>query len=139
MGWGDSHENVPYVEENMRFFAIAFGTFLACLANSISGGTATAHHLPWESPISSAEFLKQCMKGTEWCEGYVSGMVEGMSDVESMNKRLGPFCLPKNINTDEMTKAVMAYLDNHPSKENEGRGSLLVMDALHVAYPCKAP
>ena len=123
----------------MRFFAIAFGTFLTCLANSISVGTATANHLPRESPTSAVEFMKQCMKGTEWCEGYISGMVDGMSDVESMNKRLGPFCLPKNTSTDEITEAVMAYLENHVAKKNEDRGGLLIMDALHTKYPCNAP
>ncbi len=123
----------------MKFFAIVFGAFLIYLANSISVGTATARHLPMESPISAADFLKQCKKGTEWCEGYVSGMVDGMSDLESMNKRPGPFCLPKNINTEEITKAIMAFLVGELSKENEGQGSLLVMDALHTSYPCKEP
>ena len=123
----------------MRFFTVAFATFLICLATSISGGTATAHHLPGTSPISAAEFLKHCKKGTEWCEGYISGMVEGMSDTKSMSKRLGSICLPKNISTDEVTKTVMAYLDSHSGKKNEDRGGLLVLDALHTKYPCKAP
>ena len=83
--------------------------------------------------------MEQCKRGTEWCEGYVSGMVEGMYDAEKMGERLGPICLPKNISTDEVTKTVMAYLDSNDAKKNDGRGSLLVMDALHIKYPCKAP
>ena len=143
MGCGDFHENVPYVEENMRFFAIAFGTFLTCLANSISVDTATAYHLPRAAPFSAWQARKQCEKRTEWCQGYVSGMIDGMLDAERMNKHLESFCLPKNTNTEEIVEVIRVYLKNHPAKKKEDeeilRGTILIMNALHTIYPCKAP
>ena len=122
----------------MRFHTITIGVFLTCLSISNWMSAATAHDYPRENPISAMEIMEQCGGGTQWCEGYISGMVDGMLDVESMNKRIGNFCLPRGTNTNEMKNSVRAYLKKHSEKKNEKNGALLIMDALHTKYPCKA-
>jgi uncharacterized protein YheU (UPF0270 family) len=121
----------------MGFHAKAVGTVLAGIVILSTQGQAAAHDFPRENPISSREILAHCAKPSEWCRGYILGMVDTMLDAETMDKRIGPFCLPEGTFTSDVTRAVFEHLKTTQSQER-GKGAFIIMDALHTKFPCKA-
>jgi hypothetical protein len=122
----------------MGFHAKALGTVLAGIFILSTQGQAAAHDFPRENPISSREILAHCVKPSEWCRGYILGMADAMLDAEAMNKRIGPFCLPESAFTSDVTRAVFQHLKTTQSQAGN-KGALIIMNALHTKFPCKAP
>jgi hypothetical protein len=46
------------------------------------------------------------------------------------------FCAPKNATVNQLSKAVLRFLDGHPERKHEA-GSILVAAALADTFPCE--
>ncbi len=114
------------------------GAVLAGIVMLSAQGQAAAHDYPRENPISSREILAHCAKRSEWCKGYILGMTDAMLDAETMKKRIGPACLPEGTYTSDVTRAVFQYLKTTQPQAGD-KGAVIIMNALHMKFPCKAP
>ncbi len=94
------------------------------------------------------------MWNTAVCGAYIRGAVEGAATVTAVaayklygkkaetwtsdeySKRLGVYCMPKEVVPTQAIKVVVRYLEAHPDKLHES-SSFLVFWTLKDALPCK--
>jgi hypothetical protein len=80
-------------------------------------------------PDKTEDYLK-----ATWCAGYMAG-------IQNMNVAYGSeierkfFCVPEAGGTEQMTRVVVKYLENHP-EELHYPAILSVLGALVPAFPC---
>ena len=65
------------------------------------------------------------------CMSYIDGVADGVT----MMMPHSAICLPDGITRGRLQDLVTAFLQGHPDRRKEA-ASLLVMQALHEAYPC---
>lgn len=75
-----------------------------------------------------------------FCAGYIDGVTDAAVVCVKLVHRVEDlgFCIPAEVakpETRETIKVVAKYLDNHPERLHEW-ALLLVMKALHDAFPC---
>jgi len=71
------------------------------------------------------------------CAGYIAGIVDFhtvATTVESLPFDM--FCLPKNITTAQVIRAVTQFLAGNPGKHSDLAAYLVIL-ALREAYPCR--
>ncbi|WP_353740756.1 Rap1a/Tai family immunity protein [Pseudomonas fluorescens] len=73
--------------------------------------------------------------GAGRCFGLIEGTVATVLMVDTQNKAQPRFCLPKNVNTLQMMKVVVKYLDDNPALLNLNEPSL-ILRAVVDAWPC---
>jgi len=72
------------------------------------------------------------------CAGYIAGIVDFhtvASTVESLSADM--FCLPADISTADVIRAVTLYLEDNTRKHHDLAAYLVIL-ALQNAYPCEA-
>ena len=84
----------------------------------------------------SGEIPPGYLSAVSYCYGYL----EGIGELNSINKGLGRFayfCVPKDgIPNTQAARIVVKYLRDNPAKLHENKAVLAVL-ALKEAYPCK--
>jgi hypothetical protein len=69
--------------------------------------------------------------GTYVCVGEISGLVH----VERLLARRISACKPPGITRSQATHVVVAYIEAHPQRMNDGFTEL-ALEAMHDAWPC---
>lgn len=75
--------------------------------------------------------------GAGTCFGLIEGTVATVLMVDTQNKAKPRFCLPENVNTFQMMKVVVKYLDNNPALLHLNEPSLIIR-AVTDAWPCSS-
>lgn len=83
-------------------------------------------------PLTATQAIEAGM-----CVGYMKGIVDLHVIYRQMKLAKYPlFCLPDGIQPGQWVRIVTKYLQEHPEKLHQ-RDSLLVVQALMSAFPCK--
>jgi hypothetical protein len=76
------------------------------------------------------------------CMGFISGLRDGLdfwrASTEASKKRdmsSAPICIPQDATTLQLVRIVVKYLRDNPKELNK-HDAILVLTALHDAYPC---
>lgn len=115
----------------MKFgFALAIGVSALVL-------TGPAHALP-----DGKELYSDCTRGNSFSEGYCEGFIIGVLSahmspwVINLQKGRTYFCIPGNVTFQEITKTIVKYIVNHPSRQRY-RADVNIWTAATESYPCK--
>ncbi len=104
---------------------------------AIAGSQPNAQARPtFLSFISGHELFEACSEtiSRAVCASYVAGIADGLEHaVIKGSKRL--ICYPEKANVGQMTDVTRKYLSDNPEKRHLP-ASLLVFNALSVAFPC---
>ena len=93
--------------------------------------------------ITGNEFKHMCDSNSEWCAGYVNGLLEGIqmgwsiAILESNNKNAAQydFCIPDIATQGQLVDVVKKYLDDHPEELHEDHRVLIGWSARDT-FPC---
>lgn len=74
----------------------------------------------------------------DWCQGFVEGVYLGVRWESDEVKDMGrPFCTPpEGVKSSQLVAVIRKYLSDHPERFHH-EAHLLVVDALHEAFPCR--
>lgn len=116
--------------------ALAAGLMLAGAAHAQTSGRPVGRL----THLQAGSLLRMCQapQGVKSCEGYISGISDGITLVESA---AGPevarkVCIPAVPGT-QLRAAVVGWLSKHNERLSSDVGPA-VFDALASAYPCDA-
>ena len=114
---------------------------------------ASAASMPDRARADGNEILAKCQVAVRFANGEVTtldanqsgdmgfcvGLVQGVTHmVAFLEDRVpGVACLPPNITNAQAARVLVRFLSEHPELLHEGE-TLLVMKALHEAFPCAA-
>lgn len=117
---------------------------LAALAVSglLAGPAAHAQRM---SKLSGGKLAQICAssKGKEVCEGYISGVADGIAGIEHQTDRAdatafkGATCIPNDTTVAALRSTVVDYLRAHPDMAGKP-AAVPTYESLHAAYPCKS-
>jgi hypothetical protein len=76
--------------------------------------------------------------GTGRCLGYMQGMtnLNIFYSVSLKDKNQLHFCIPERVNSGQLARVVVKYLESNPQSLHENEGAL-TWSALVEAFPCK--
>jgi len=104
--------------------ALTIGSAYAQNAETTSGNF-------WHSMCNSGE------AGYMACVNYVTGVLYGAQVAEQSHKQEEPiFCIPKSVNSNQLTDIFRKYLTDHPEQRHMHSASIVVMSA-NQQFPCK--
>jgi hypothetical protein len=69
------------------------------------------------------------------CAGYLGGISDAQSLLAEWGLMTKHWCIPEGANTDQLARAVLAYLEAHPDKLELAADSL-VANVYIVTFPC---
>jgi hypothetical protein len=74
-----------------------------------------------------------------YLNGFVTGVNYGTGFAEERTKQRvpAPFCIPKGVETGQLTKIVLKYIRNNPETAHLPTARLIT-NALGQAYPCSS-
>ncbi len=115
--------------------------FVLLAAVLLAAGTADAQRV---SRLTGTKLLGACQnpKGKLICEGYISGVADGIAGAEKNmtpdqgHSFAGATCIPNDTTADQLHATVVDYLKAH-SDDLAKPAAIPTFDALHAAYPCK--
>ena len=98
------------------------------------------------SRLTGEKLLETCSnpKGKLICEGYISGVADGIAGSEKNMTRAqgqafaGATCIPNDTTINQMHATVVSYLRAHP-EDGAKPAAVSTFSALHDAFPCKTP
>ncbi len=114
---------------------------LALAALTLAAPLAHAQRI---SRLTGEKLLEACSsaKGKLICEGYISGVADGIAGAEKHMTReqgqgfAGATCIPNETSANQLHQTVVSYLRAH-ADAGPKPAAVSTFDALHDAYPCK--
>ena len=70
------------------------------------------------------------------CAGFVEGVLSTTAFFSESLENDAKLCIPKNATNGQLARVVVKYLNDNPSKLNQGKTGLVWL-AMRDAYPCK--
>jgi hypothetical protein len=70
------------------------------------------------------------------CAGFIAGVLDTIEDYSSIKAIHKPYCLPPQVEFEQLEKVVMKNLQDNPARLHEP-GEIRVIDAMANAFPCK--
>jgi len=70
------------------------------------------------------------------CEGYIAGVSDTTQGYDSVAPKNRLYCLPSNVDMDQLIRVVKKWLEDNPSQLNLP-AHILVKRALGEAFPCR--
>jgi ABC-type cobalamin transport system permease subunit len=69
-----------------------------------------------------------------FCRGYLAGAVDEMVGLSVQTSTA--YCIASNVDSDQLLRVVLKYLNDNPAKLNYPAGAL-VANAIVAAFPCQ--
>jgi ABC-type cobalamin transport system permease subunit len=69
-----------------------------------------------------------------FCRGYLAGAVDEMVGLSVQTSTA--YCIASNVDSDQLLRVLLRYLNDNPAKLNYPAGAL-VANAIVAAFPCK--
>lgn len=82
--------------------------------------------------ITGIDLLDYCQQSSNFCFGYVTAVVDDTSMIYGEG---ASFCLPADINAEQLQQVVIEYMENRPQQLHLP-GPDIVNLALTTAYSC---